>query len=64
MADILPTGRNFYSVDPRAIPSQAAWRVGVALGDTLLERYLKEEGKYPESIGIILWAVPTMKTRG
>ncbi|MCW4017812.1 MAG: cobaltochelatase subunit CobN [Candidatus Bathyarchaeota archaeon] len=64
MADILPTGRNFYSVDPRAIPTQAAWRVGVALGDTLLERYLKEEGKYPESVGIILWAVPTMKTKG
>jgi cobaltochelatase CobN len=64
MADILPTGRNFFSVDPRAIPTAAAWKVGVALGDSLLERHLKEEGKYPESIGIILWAIPTMKTRG
>ncbi|MCW4018099.1 MAG: cobaltochelatase subunit CobN [Candidatus Bathyarchaeota archaeon] len=64
MADILPTGRNFYSVDPRAIPTPAAWKVGVSLGDALLERYLKEEGKYPESIGIILWALPTMKTKG
>jgi cobaltochelatase CobN len=64
MADILPTGRNFFSVDPRAIPTRAAWRVGVALGDALLERHLKETGKYPESIGIILWAIPTMKTSG
>ena len=64
MADILPTGRNFYSVDPRAIPSSAAWQVGVALGDALLERYLKEEGKYPESMGIIIWATDTMKTKG
>jgi len=64
MADILPTGRNFYSVDPRAVPSQASWRVGVALGDALLGRYLKEEGKYPESVGIIIWATDTMKTKG
>lgn len=64
MADILPTGRNFYSVDPRTIPTAAAWQVGSALGDSLLERHLKEEGKYPKSIGIILLAIPTMKTRG
>ena len=64
MADILPTGRNFYSVDPQAIPSPAAWRVGVALCDVLLERYMKDEGKYPESIGIIVWGSGTMKTRG
>jgi cobaltochelatase CobN len=64
MADILPTGRNFYSVDPRTVPTPASWQVGVALGDTLLGRYLKEEGKYPESVGIVIWATDTMKTRG
>lgn len=64
MADILPTGRNFYSVDPRTVPTSASWRVGVALGDALLERYLKEEGKYPESVGIVIWATDTMKTKG
>ncbi|PVX25661.1 MAG: cobalamin biosynthesis protein CobN [Candidatus Bathyarchaeum sp.] len=64
MADILPTGRNFYSVDPRSVPSTASWRVGVALADGLLERYLKEEGGYPESVGTILWATDTMKTKG
>ena len=64
MADILPTGRNFYSVDPRAVPTPASWEVGVALADVLLERYLKEEGKYPESVGITIWATDTMKTKG
>jgi cobaltochelatase CobN len=64
MADILPTGRNFYSVDPRAVPSVASWEVGVSLANVLLERYLKEEGKYPESVGIVIWATDTMKTKG
>ncbi len=64
MADILPTGRNFYSVDPLAIPSAAAWTVGMAQADALLERYLKDEGRYPESIGFIVWGSPTMRTKG
>lgn len=63
-ADILPTGRNFYSVDPRAIPSQGAWEVGKALGDAMLERCLKEEGHYPENVGIIVWGCPTMRSKG
>ena len=63
-ADILPTGRNFYSVDPNKIPSPAAWEVGVRLGDALIERYLKETGKYPDSIGILVYGTVTMRTRG
>ncbi|OPY50762.1 MAG: cobaltochelatase subunit CobN [Methanosaeta sp. PtaU1.Bin060] len=64
MADILPTGRNFYSVDPQAIPSKAAWKVGVAQADALLKRYLADEGRYPESLGIVIWGSPTMRTKG
>ena len=64
MADILPTGRNFYSVDPRAVPTPASWEVGVALANALIERYQKEEGKYPENVGIVIWATDTMKTKG
>ncbi|MDR2461260.1 MAG: cobaltochelatase subunit CobN [Deltaproteobacteria bacterium] len=63
-AEILPTGRNFYSVDPYKIPSTAAWKVGVALGDALLERALKETGKYPENVGILVYGTTTMRTRG
>jgi cobaltochelatase CobN len=63
-ADILPTGRNFFSVDPRMIPSQGAWEVGKALGDALLKRYWQEEGRYPENVGIIVWGSPVMRSKG
>ncbi|MEN3036555.1 MAG: cobaltochelatase subunit CobN [Candidatus Methanosuratincola petrocarbonis] len=64
MADILPTGRNFYSVDPQAIPTPAAWRVGVAHADALLRRYIRDEGRYPEAIGMVIWGSSTMRTKG
>jgi cobaltochelatase CobN len=64
MADILPTGRNFYSIDPRCVPSAAAWKVGISLGDALLARYLREEGKYPETVAIVVWATDCMRTNG
>ncbi|RLB89639.1 MAG: cobalamin biosynthesis protein CobN, partial [Deltaproteobacteria bacterium] len=63
-ADILPTGRNFYSVDPHKIPSPAAWEVGKRLGDALLDRYQEETGKYPESVGIIVYGSATMRSKG
>ncbi len=63
-ADILPTGRNFFSVDPNKIPTPAAWEVGKKLGDELLARYLQEKGSYPDSVGIIVYGGPTMRTRG
>ncbi len=63
-ADILPTGRNFYSVDPKTIPTPAAWEVGKRLGDALMERYLAETDNYPDSIGIVVYGGATMRTRG
>lgn len=63
-ADILPTGRNFYSVDPNKIPSPAAWEVGQRLGDALVQKYLEESGKYPDSVGIILFGGATMRSKG
>ena len=64
MAHVLPTGRNFYSVDPRALPSLAAWRVGEELADALLRRHLADEGRYPESVGISIWGTSAMRTHG
>ena len=64
MAHILPTGRNFYSVDPRSLPSQAAWRVGRQLAHEVLQRYLKETGRYPESVSISVWGTSAMRTHG
>ncbi|WP_005036895.1 cobaltochelatase subunit CobN [Holophaga foetida] len=63
-ADILPSGRNFFSLDPRCLPSPAAWEVGKNLGDALLARYQKEEGKYPQNVGIIVWGTSNMRTKG
>lgn len=64
MANILPTGRNFYSVDPRTIPSPAAWETGKRLAEALLEKYLKEEGSYPEMVGLVVWGTSAMRTHG
>jgi cobaltochelatase CobN len=64
MAHILPTGRNFYSVDPRSLPSQSAWRVGQQLAREVLQRFLKETGRYPESVSISVWGTSAMRTHG
>jgi cobaltochelatase CobN len=64
MAHILPTGRNFYAVDPRALPSQAAWRVGQQLAREAIERYRREEGVYPEMMGLSVWGTSQMRTHG
>ncbi|EJN06952.1 cobaltochelatase subunit CobN [Herbaspirillum sp. YR522] len=64
MAHILPTGRNFYSVDPRSVPSQSAWRVGQQLAREVLERHQRETGSYPESVAISIWGTSAMRTHG
>jgi cobaltochelatase CobN len=64
MAHILPTGRNFYAVDPRALPSQASWRVGQHLAREAIERFVKEEGTYPEMMGLSVWGTSQMRTHG
>ena len=64
MANILPTGRNFYSVDPKTIPSPAAWEVGKSLAQALLDKYLEEEGAYPEMVGMVVWGTSAMRTHG
>jgi cobaltochelatase CobN len=64
MAHILPTGRNFYAVDPHSLPSQAAWQVGSQLADQVISRYLKETGRYPATVSISAWGTSAMRTHG
>jgi cobaltochelatase CobN len=64
MAHILPTGKNFYAVDPRALPSQASWRVGQHLASEAIDRFVKEEGSYPEMMGLSVWGTSQMRTHG
>ncbi len=64
MAHVLPTGRNFYSVDPKAIPSPLAWEVGQALAEGLVARHVAEEGRPPAQVGLVVWGTSAMRTGG
>ena len=64
LVNVLPTGRNFYTVDPRAVPSRLAWETGQAMADSLVERYLEDTGGYPESVGLSVWGTSAMRTSG
>jgi cobaltochelatase CobN len=65
LVNVLPTGRNFYSVDPRAIPSRLAWETGSAMADSLLDRYRADhDGEFPRSVGLSVWGTSAMRTSG
>ncbi len=64
LVNVLPTGRNFYTVDPRAVPSRLAWETGQAMADSLIQRYLDDTGGYPESVGLSVWGTSAMRTSG
>ncbi|MDO7836658.1 cobaltochelatase subunit CobN [Sphingobium sp. HBC34] len=63
-ADVLPTGRNLYMVDPRAVPSRAAHAQGICLAEELLHRHLQDQGDYPRGLVVDLWGSATMRTAG
>jgi cobaltochelatase CobN len=62
--DLLPTGRNFYTLDPRKVPAKSAWRVGKEVAEGVAERHYDEHDEYPEEIGVVAWGTPTVRTRG
>ncbi|WP_105972271.1 cobaltochelatase subunit CobN [Streptomyces geranii] len=64
LVNVLPTGRNFYSVDPKAVPSRLAWETGQALAESLAERYRTDNGEWPTSVGLSLWGTSAMRTAG
>ncbi len=65
MPDVLPTGRNFYSLDPRGVPTQAAWRVGRKLADGLIEKHREDhDGAYPENVATYWMASDIMWSDG
>ncbi len=63
-SDVLPTGRNLYSVDPRAVPSRNAHAQGVKLAEELIRRHLQDQGDYPRHLVVDLWGSATMRTAG
>jgi len=78
--DLLPTARNFYTLDPRKVPARSAWAVGREVADGVAERHREanatpegsrgdggeaaEAGDYPEEVGVVVWGTPTVRTRG
>jgi len=64
MAHVLPPVRNFYAIDPRALPSMAAWQIGQGLAENLINRYQHEHGSYPSSVGISIWGTSAIRTAG
>ncbi|MEJ7928117.1 cobaltochelatase subunit CobN [Sphingobium sp. AN641] len=63
-SDVLPTGRNLYAIDPRAVPSRAAHAQGVCLAEELVRRHLQDHGDYPRGLMVDLWGSATMRTAG
>ncbi len=63
-SDVLPTGRNLYTTDPRSVPTRAAYTQGVKLAEELVRRHLQEEGDYPKGLIVDLWGSATMRTAG
>ncbi|WP_374457121.1 cobaltochelatase subunit CobN [Nocardioides sp.] len=64
LVNVLPTGRNFYTVDPRAVPSRLAWQTGHAMAESLVAKYVDETGSYPQSVGLSVWGTSAMRTSG
>jgi cobaltochelatase CobN len=62
--EVLPTGRNFFSVDTRAVPTQAAWQLGWKSAAMLVERHAQEHGNYPARVALSAWGTANMRTGG
>ncbi len=62
--DVLPTGRNFYSVDSRAVPTQTAWELGRKSAELLVTRYVQDHGDWPKSFALTAWGTSNMRTGG
>ena len=62
--DVLPTGRNFYSVDTRSVPTQAAWRLGWKSASLLVERFAQDNGDWPRRMLLSCWGTANMRTGG
>jgi cobaltochelatase CobN len=62
--DVLPTGRNFFTVDVRNLPTTTAWRIGFQSANLLLERHLQDHGDHLRQLGLSVWGTATMRTGG
>jgi len=62
--DVLPTGKNFYSVDPKALPSELSWQVGWSLAQDLIAAHTEQHGGPPAHVALVVWGTAAMRTHG
>nr|WP_252901488.1 cobaltochelatase subunit CobN [Vulcanisaeta sp. JCM 14467] len=62
--DVLPAGRNLYALDPLKIPSESALELGARMAEESVRRYLNQSGRYPETVGLVVWGGQEVRTRG
>ncbi len=62
--DVLPTGRNLYSIDPRAVPTRTAWEIGRRTAEAMLTRHAQDHGEWPRRVVLDIWGSATMRTGG
>ena len=62
--DVLPTGRNFYSVDTRSIPTPTAWSLGWKAAGLVLDKHRQDHGEWPNTIALSAWGTSNMRTGG
>lgn len=60
----LPTGRNFYGLSPNRMPTEAAWALGRRAAEDIIRQYIDENGRYPEKVAVVLWAVESLRNEG
>ena len=59
-----PTGRNFFGIDNRSLPTPAAWQLGWQSAAQLLERYRQDEGRWPRALALSAWGTANMRSGG
>ncbi len=62
--DVLPTGRNFYSIDTRIVPTPAAWTLGWKSASMLVQCHAQEHGNWPKRLAVTAWGTSNMRTGG
>ncbi|MDR3279004.1 MAG: cobaltochelatase subunit CobN, partial [Synergistaceae bacterium] len=60
----VPTGKNFYGISPNRLPTAAAWKLGQSAASEIIDKYIEENGSYPEKVAVVLWAVESLRNEG
>ncbi|GAB4068173.1 cobaltochelatase subunit CobN [Ancylobacter sonchi] len=63
-SDVLPTGRNLSTADPRGLPTPTAMDLGRLAADEVVRAYMQAHGDWPRALVLDLWGSATLRTGG